>query len=57
MAVSMGLYLFVWQMGQKRSARQDRERREELSERGFAGEGQMDLGMGKEKGVDRDGMA
>lgn len=40
-----GLYVTVWQLGQRRSERVERERRDDLSARGFGGE--------KEKGVDR----
>jgi len=45
MLLTAGLYVTVWQLGQKRSARKELERRDELSARGFGGE--------KEKGADR----
>ncbi|KAI9848929.1 MAG: hypothetical protein M1830_001041 [Pleopsidium flavum] len=45
MISAMGLYLVLWQLGQKRSARKEAERRQELSSRGFGGEKSVDRGI------------
>jgi len=44
MLTAMGLYLTVWKLGQKRSAREELQRRQELSSRGF-GEKAVDRGI------------
>lgn len=44
MLLTAGLYVTVWQLGQRRSERKEPERRAELRSRGFGG--------GKEKGLD-----
>lgn len=49
MILSMALYFVIWQLGEKRSAKKERERRDALSARGLHGNGEKE----KQKGVDR----
>lgn len=52
MLLMTGAYVMVWQLGQRRSARKERERREALSERGFGAGGEKEKGVVRGVGVD-----